>query len=315
MSADFPSRKALAGCVATIGSFDGVHRGHQCLLRQVRGIADERGLDAIAVTFARSPRKVLGGSDMAPLNNVEERLTLLREMGMDDVCVLNFTHEMARMTARDFMYRVLKEQLGVAVLVIGYDHRFGCQRTDGFDDYVHYGRELGIEVVRGEACMEGDEAVSSTRIRQCVVEGRVAEAAQLLGYNYRLCGEVVDGYKVGRKIGFPTANISMGHDEKLLPADGVYAVRCQQTTDNGQQTTDGWWMGMLNIGHRPTVNNGTERSIEVHILDFEGNLYGQTLCIEFVERLREERSFASLDELMAQLIADRECVRRIIQQS
>ena len=315
MSADFSSRKAIAGCVATIGSFDGVHRGHQCLLRQVRGIADERGIDAIAVTFARSPRKVLGGSDMAPLNNVEERLTLLREMGMDDVCVLNFTHEMARMTARDFMYRVLKEQLGVAVLVIGYDHRFGCQRTDGFDDYVRYGRELGIEVVRGEACMDDEEPVSSTRIRQCLVVGKVAGAARLLGYNYKLCGKVVDGYKVGRKMGFPTANISVEGGEKLLPADGVYAVRCQQTTDNGQQTTDGWWMGMLNIGHRPTVNNGTERSIEVHILDFEGNLYGQTLCIEFVERLREERSFASLDELMAQLIADRECVRRIIQQS
>ena len=161
--------------------------------------------------------------------------------------------------------------------------------------------------------MEGDEAVSSTRIRQCVVEGRVAEAAQLLGYNYRLCGEVVDGYKVGRKIGFPTANISVDDGEKLIPADGVYAVKCQQTTVNGQRTTDdGWLMGMLNIGHRPTVNNGAERSIEVHILDFEGDLYGQPLCIEFVERLRDERSFASLDELMAQLATDRECVRKII---
>ena len=333
-NSQFSILNSQLNCVATIGSFDGVHRGHQCLLSQVRGIADERGLNAVAVTFARSPRKVLGGSDMAPLNSIEERLMLLREMGMDDVCVLHFTREMAQMTARDFMRQVIKEQVGAEVLVIGYDHRFGCKRADGFDDYVRYGRELGIEVVRGEACLEGAEAVSSTRIRQCVVEGRVAEAAQLLGYNYRLCGEVVDGYKVGRKIGFPTANISVDDGEKLIPADGVYAVKCQQTTvngqrttvnrqqstDNGQQTTvngqrttdDGWLMGMLNIGHRPTVNNGAERSIEVHILDFEGDLYGQPLCIEFVERLRDERSFASLDELMAQLATDRECVRKII---
>lgn len=290
--------------VATIGSFDGVHRGHRCLLNQVRGIADERGLKAVAVTFALSPRKVLGGSDMAPLNGVEERVKLLREVGMDDVCVLHFTREMAGMTARDFMQQVLRDQLGVAVLVIGYDHRFGCNRADGFDDYVRYGCELGIEVVRGEVCMEGDEAVSSTRIRQCLMEGRVDEAAQLLGYNYKLCGTVVGGYRVGRKIGFPTANIGVEGGEKLLPADGVYAVLV--TDNDGSQLA-----GMLNIGHRPTVNNGAERSIEVNILDFEGDLYGKSLCIEFVERLREERSFASLDELTAQLAADRKKVRSI----
>lgn len=290
--------------VATIGSFDGVHRGHRCLLNQVRGIADERGLKAVAVTFALSPRKVLGGSDMAPLNGVEERVKLLREVGMDDVCVLHFTREMAGMTARDFMQQVLRDQLGVAVLVIGYDHRFGCNRADGFDDYVRYGCELGIEVVRGEVCMEGDEAVSSTRIRQCLMEGRVDEAAQLLGYNYKLCGTVVGGYRVGRKIGFPTANIGVEGGEKLLPADGVYAVLV--TDNDGSQLA-----GMLNIGHRPTVNNGAERSIEVHILEFEGDLYGKSLCIEFVERLREERSFASLDELTAQLAADRKMVRCI----
>ena len=305
MSTVTPSPKPAIGRVATIGSFDGVHRGHQCLLRQVRDIADERGLSAVAVTFALSPRKVLGGCDMAPLGGVEERIALLREMGMDDVCVLDFTHEMAKMTARDFMQQVLRQELGVEVLVIGYDHRFGCQRTDGFDDYVRYGRELGIEVVRGEACMEGDEAVSSTRIRQCLIEGRVSEAAQLLGYRYRLCGKVVGGYKVGRTIGFPTANIGMESGEKLLPADGVYAVWVSDGHGSGQMA------GMLNIGHRPTVNNGAERSIEVHILDFEGDLYGKALCIEFVERLREERSFASLDELTTQLATDREKVKSL----
>ena len=289
--------------VATIGSFDGVHRGHRCLLQQVRSLADERGLKAMAITFAVSPKRVLGSNDIVSLNGVEERLALLREAGMDEVPMLEFTHEMAAMSARDFMGQVLKEQLGVEVLVIGYDHRFGRGRTDGFDDYVRYGHELGIEVVRGEACMEQGEAVSSTRIRACIAEGRVSEASHLLGYHYRLCGTVVGGYKVGRKMGFPTANIHVKECEKMLPANGVYAVFVHVEANGG-----GNHVGMLNIGHRPTVNNGSERSIEVHILDFEGDLYGKSLCVEFVERLRDERTFDNLDALMAQLQADKERV-------
>ena len=289
--------------VATIGSFDGVHRGHRCLLQQVRSLADERGLKAMAITFAVSPKRVLGSNDIVSLNGVEERLALLREAGMDEVPMLEFTHEMAAMSARDFMGQVLKEQLGVEVLVIGYDHRFGRGRTDGFDDYVRYGHELGIEVVRGEACMEQGEAVSSTRIRACIAEGRVSEASHLLGYHYRLCGTVVGGYKVGRKMGFPTANIHVKECEKMLPANGVYAVFVHVDANGG-----GNHVGMLNIGHRPTVNNGSERSIEVHILDFEGDLYGKSLCVEFVERLRDERTFDNLDALMAQLEADKERV-------
>lgn len=299
-------------CVATIGSFDGVHRGHQCLLRKVRYIADERGLQAVAVTFALSPKRVLGGSDTALLNDMEERHALLRQAGMDEVAVLEFTHELAMMTAHDFMQRVLKEQLGVEVLVIGYDHRFGRGRIEGFDDYVRYGCELGIEVIRGEACLDEGEVVSSTRIRHSIAMGRVVEAARLLGYRYRLCGKVVNGYKVGRSIGFPTANIS-AHTDKMLPADGVYAVLVNVFANANTQslsmvTEKSLFMGMLNIGHRPTVNNGDERSIEVHILDFEGDLYGRSLCVEFVERLRDERTFDSLEALMAQLEDDKKRV-------
>ena len=221
------------GSVATIGSFDGVHRGHQCLLSQVRHIADERGLRAMAITFGTSPRSVLGKGDCPKLTTANERTTLLRQVGMDEVAVLDFTPQMAAMTACDFMKQVLKEQLHVAVLVIGYDHRFGRGRSEGFDDYVRYGHEIGIEVVRGEACIEGGEPVSSTRIRQLLEEGQVDEAAQLLGYRYTLRGRVVGGYREGRKMGFPTANIALDEgqqttdkvvDCKLIPADGVYAV-------------------------------------------------------------------------------------------
>ena len=306
--------------VATIGSFDGVHRGHQCLLSQVHRIADERGLDAVAVTFRLSPKKVLGLCDAPQLTTLDERVAKLREAGMDDVALLDFTAEMAAMSAHDFMQQILKEQLGVEVLVIGYDHRFGRDRSEGFDDYVRYGSELGIEVVRGEACMDGDEAVSSTRIRGYLAEGRVAETARLLGYNYTLCGKVVDGYKVGRKIGFPTANISVEEPDKLIPADGVYAVKVMAEVDDNDNvgensrliTHNSQLIGMLNIGHRPTVNNGTERSVEVHIIDFEGDLYGRSLCIEFVEHLRDERSFSSIDELIAQLNTDKERVKALI---
>ncbi len=312
-------------CVATIGTFDGVHRGHRCLLSQVRRMADERGLRAVAVTFATAPRAVLAGGVCASLTTTAERVALLREVGMDDVALLTFTPAMALLTAREFMEQVLKEQLGVEVLVIGYDHRFGRGRTEAFDDYVRYGEELGIEVVRGEACMDGCEAVSSTRIRRCIKEGRIAEANSLLGYCYLLEGKVVDGYKVGRKIGFPTANIRVSDEHRLLPADGVYAVRVNVVNNDDANENDNYrrdgnncqlsivncqlGMGMLNIGHRPTVNNGEERSIEVHILDFEGDLYGQVLQIEFMERLRDEQTFDSLDALMAQLHDDELRVR------
>ena len=304
-------------CVATIGSFDGVHLGHRSLLSQVRNIADERALKAVAVTFDTAPRRVLHGVGDTHLSALDERMALLRGAGMDEVALLTFTREMAQLTAREFMQQVLREQLGVAVLIIGYDHRFGRGRIEGFDDYVRYGKELGIEVVRGEACMYDGEAVSSTRIRGCIAEGRIAEANTLLGYRYSLIGEVVDGYKVGRKIGFPTANLRLHDEHKLLPAGGVYAVYVNFVGNNEDNVqADGnnsqpEHVGMLNIGQRPTLNNGEERSIEVHILDFEGDLYGKSLQLEFVERLRDEQPFESVDDLIAQLQADKERVRQL----
>lgn len=317
-------------CIATIGSFDGVHRGHQCLLSQVRHIADERGLRAMAITFGTSPRSVLGRGDCPQLTTADERTTLLRQVGMDEVAVLDFTPQMAAMTAYDFMLQVLKEQLHVTVLVIGYDHRFGRGRSEGFDDYVRYGQEMGIEVVRGEACIEDGEPVSSTRIRQLLEEGEVDEAALLLGYHYALRGKVVGGYREGRKMGFPTANIALDEgqqttdkvvDCKLIPADGVYAVwvkidENENEDENGQSSGLGargsGLKGMLNIGYRPTLNNGKERSIEVHILDFEGDLYGKGITVEFAHRLREERTYANTEELTEQLMRDEKMVRELL---
>lgn len=298
--------------VATIGSFDGVHCGHRCLLRQVRHIADERGMRAMAITFGISPKRVLGMDDVPHLNTIDERTDLLRQSGIDEVAVLDFTSLMASMSAREFMQDVLKEQLHVAILVIGYDHRFGRGRCEGFDDYVRYGQEIGIEVVKGEACIDDGTPISSTRIRHLLNEGKVEEAARLLGYRYALCGEVVGGYQEGRKMGFPTANICPLCCDKLIPADGVYAVWVHIGGADNQPSEGDIYRGMLNIGFRPTLNNGRERSIEVHILNYEGVLYGKTIVVEFAYRLREECTFANPKELILQLQKDRERVGQLL---
>ena len=312
-----PLSGQIGRCVATLGSFDGVHRGHRCLLNQVRDIAAERDLTSMAITFGTSPKSVLGTASAPQLTSAVERTHLLHQLGMDEVALLDFTPQMAKMSARDFMQQVLREQLNVEVLVIGYDHRFGHGRTEGFSDYVRYGKELGIEIVRGEVCSENDEPISSTRIRHLLTEGEVDKAAHLLGYSYILYGEVIDGYKEGRKMGFPTANIHIADKEKLIPADGVYAVwvHCQQSTNDKQHSSNSLFKGMLNIGYRPTLNNGENRSIEVHLLDFNDSLYGQIITVEFVRRLREERSFSCVDELTEQLEEDRETVRELLANS
>lgn len=298
--------------VATIGSFDGVHSGHQYLLKQVRHIADELGGNAMAVTFGASPKKVLKMDDTPQLNTTDERTTLLRQAGIDEVILLDFTPQMATMTAHEFMQQVLKEQLHVEVLVIGYDHRFGKGRSEGFNDYVRYGKEIGIEVVSGEACMSGGAPISSTRIRCLLNEGKVDEATSLLGYRYVLQGEVISGYQEGRKLGFPTANINPLNTDKVVPADGVYAVWVAIGEDSQPKAYGPRLKGMLNIGYRPTLNNGRERSIEVHILDFEGDLYGKSIKVEFVCRLRDELPFDSLNELTIQLQKDRERVSEML---
>lgn len=283
--------------VATIGFFDGVHRGHKFLIAQVLDAAHVRGLSSMLITFPRHPRMVMQTSYQPRLlTSFDEKCSLLSATGVDMCVALPFTHELAALSAREFMQQVLRDRLQVSTLVIGYDHRFGHDRTEGFEDYVRYGDELGMEVIRAEAFVEGATNVSSSVVRAFLERGEVDVAARCLGYNYFLDGRVVAGQQIGRTLGFPTANLQVEDACKLIPAGGVYAVRVQ---------VDGHiYKGMLNIGCRPTIDEDPRRTIEVHLFRFEGDLYGRLLRVEFLRRIRGEQKFSSREALARQLQQD-----------
>ena len=297
--------QALTPSVATIGFFDGVHLGHRHLINQVKMAASLNGWCSSIITFPVHPRQVVQSSyQPSLLSSPEEKIELLNATGIDNCIVLPFTRELSLFTAREFM-QLLYDKYKVRMLIIGYDHRFGHNRTETFDDYCRYGRELGIHIMQATAYTQEQDNVSSSAIRRALLSGEISTATKYLGYNYFIQGTIVGGYQVGRKIGFPTANLQVDFSNKLIPAIGVYAV-C--VTVNGQN-----YKGMLNIGHRPTINNGTDLSIEVHILDFEGDIYNQPMRIEFVDFLRPEAKFQSVDELVLQIQKDKNAAIKILE--
>ncbi len=279
--------------IATIGFFDGVHRGHQYLFEQLRRIADERQLTPLIVTFEEHPRAVLQ-ADFIPqlLTTPAERKALLELYG--EVVMLPF-EEVQPLTAAQFMRR-LKEEYDVRVILMGYDHRFGSDGLKHSQAYRALGAETGIEVLTMHEYVEGEWHVSSTEIRRALENGNVAVAAELLGRPYSLSGTVVHGRGIGRSLGFPTANIAPENVHKILPRAGVYSVRV--TTSGMAQRP-----AMLNIGTNPTVGN-SDLTIEVHIPSFKGDLYGEQMEIQFDRFIREERRFNSLQELQEQIKAD-----------
>lgn len=290
--------------VATIGFFDGVHLGHRFLIQQVKVAASQTGWQSSIITFPIHPRQVIQ-SDYQPqlLSSPEEKIELLATTDIDNCILLPFTRELSMLTAKEFM-QLLYKKYHIRMLVIGYDHRFGHNRTETFEDYCRYGQELGIHIMQATAYTQEQDKVSSSAIRRALQTGDIRTASKFLGYNYFIQGKVVDGYKVGRKIGFPTANLQVDFPNKLIPSVGVYAVYVYV---NGQK-----YKGMLNIGHRPTLNNGTDLSIEVHILDFEGDIYQQLMRLEFVDFLRPEEKFDSIDELILQIEKDKEAAIQVL---
>ena len=281
------------GYVATIGMFDGVHRGHQFVLQHVIDEARQRGLQSMAITFDKS-----GPQTLTPL---DQKRLLLTKTGIDRIEVLTFNDALKQMTAREFMQQELRDRLGVKVLLTGYDNRFGHNRTEGFDDYVRYGLELGIEVL--QLPQEGE--ISSSIIRQLVVEGAISKANELLGNPYTILGSVEHGEHIGTKLGYPTANLVLVDDCQLIPATGVYAVKIRM--ENSVE----WKHGMMNIGMRPTFD-GQSQTLEVNVFRLKENLYGQQLQVAFFERLRGEQRFDSIEALKAQLQQDAIEAERIL---
>jgi riboflavin kinase/FMN adenylyltransferase len=294
-------KTGLPGVVATLGFFDGVHVGHRHLISQVKAEAGRLGLPSAVITFPVHPRKVLQ-ADYQPklLCGYEEKLEQLATTEVDYCISLPFTTELSRLTAREFITDVLTERIGVHTFLVGYDHRFGHNREEGVDAYLSYGNSVGMNVIQATELRVEGENVSSSRIRRLLMSGEILQANRLLSYNYTLSGKIVEGYQVGRTIGFPTANVKAWEKYKVVPLLGVYAVRVHFRGE-----THG---GMLYIGTRPTLQNGTEISVEVNIFDFNEDLYNESLTVEFIDFIRGDEKFGSIRQLVEQIHRDKENV-------
>ena len=289
--------------VVVIGNFDGVHLGHQAVLRQARALADARGLRCVVLTFDPHPSEVLGRGAPPRLTMLDTRVALLIEHGATDVAVEPFTTELASWAPERFVNEMLAQRLGTHVVVVGRNFRFGHRRAGDFETLSALGATCGIEAVAAEVAGDGEGPFSSSRVRDAVAAGDVERAATVLGRSHMLNGVVEHGDARGRTIGFPTANL--GGVGEMLPAHGVYAVRIVTAGAVVEATHD----GVMNIGTRPTVG-GMALRLEAHLFDFEGDLYGQRLRVDLVARLRGEQKFSSVDELRAQIAKDAEAARK-----
>lgn len=294
---------ALPPTIVTSGSFDGVHRGHQTILRRLTQLREQRPeCQTAVITFEPHPRQVLKpDTHVLLLSTLEEKTKLLEAAGIDHLLVMPFTREFSRTTSEDFIQKILIEALNTRYLVIGYDHRFGHNREGSFEYLQEHQENYPFrieEIPRQDIDQMG---ISSTHIRKALQGGEPDLAKRYLGYTYTLSGEVVSGQRIGRKLGYPTANLKPNHPNKLIPADGIYAVR---VTLNDQT-----YGGMLSIGVRPTIGEKLERTIEVYIFDFSEEIYGQQLTLHFVRYLRGEEKYDSLDALKIQLSKDEEAAR------
>ncbi|MBQ20048.1 MAG: riboflavin biosynthesis protein RibF [Flavobacteriales bacterium] len=290
--------KPIKNVVVTIGTFDGVHLGHKVIINQLKKAAQELSGESVLLTFFPHPRMVVFPDDneLKLLNTIEERKELLEKAGIDHLIIHPFSKAFSRLTALEFVRDILVNRLNVKKLVIGYDHHFGRNREGSFEDLVEFGEVYGFSVEEIPAKDIQQINVSSTKIRTSLLAGEIHAATQFLGYPYFISGTVVKGDKIGREIGFPTANIKPDETYKLIPKNGVYAVK---VIVNEKE-----YEGMLNIGIRPTFK-GINQTIEVNIFDFDKEIYGQKIRVKFYERIRDEQPFEDLNELKNQLNIDK----------
>jgi riboflavin kinase/FMN adenylyltransferase len=283
--------------VVTIGTFDGVHVGHQKIIERLVKVGHSKKLESVVLTFFPHPRMVLQKeANIKLLNTIDERKQLLSQLNLDALVVKTFNTTFADLSAREYVKTILVDELNAKHIIIGYDHHFGKNRSANIEDLKAFGKEFGFDVEEISAQDIEDVAVSSTKIRNAIIEGDITTANLYLGSPYFITGTVIKGKGLGKQIQFPTANIEIKEDYKLIPKNGVYVVK--STVD------DSMTYGMMNIGTNPTVN-GTEQSIEVHFFNLDKDLYGKTLTVDILSRLRDEHKFESVALLQEQLNLDR----------
>lgn len=291
---DFQSTKKT---ILTLGTFDGVHIGHKKILERITQNTENGKYESLVLTFFPHPRMVLQEkSEIKLLNTITEKSKLLEATGIENLVIHPFNESFSRLTAEEFVHSILVDQFHIQKIIIGHDHRFGRNRTANIDDLIAFGHEYGFEVEQISAQEIQDVSVSSTKIRKALNEGNMSLANDYLGYNYFLSGEVVQGKQLGRTIGFPTANIEINDEYKLIPKAGVYVVKV--LIDQKEVS------GMMNIGFNPTVN-GQKQTIEVNLFDFNADIYGKKIQVSLLQYLRDEQKFGSVDLLKEQLHLDR----------
>ncbi len=297
--------KKLDNAVVTSGTFDGVHLGHQKILNRLNEVAKLMNGQSVVITFYPHPRSVISPDNQIVklLSTLDEKIELLEKSGVNHLLIIAFTREFSELSSEEFIQKILIESIGTKTLVIGYDHRFGKNREGGFDYLKANKEKYGFEIEEISRQDIENVAVSSSKIRKALQEGDVQSADHFLGRNYALSGIIVKGKQLGRTIGFPTANIQVREIAKLIPSDGVYAVKVYYKKES--------FGGMLNIGNRPTVD-GTYQTVEVNIFDFDQEIYGENLTVEFLQKIRNEQKFNGLDELKAQIAKDKITCKNIL---
>lgn len=292
---DFTTSKKT---IVTLGTFDGVHFGHNAILDKICRVANSEGLESVILTFFPHPRLVVSNNyDIKLLNTIEEKTVLLEKKGIQNFIIHPFDKTFSELSPREFVTQILVEKLNIQKIIIGHDHKFGKDRAADFNDLINFGKEFGFEVEEISAQQINEVSVSSTKIRNSLLEGNISLANEYLGYPYVLTGNVVKGNQLGRTIGFPTANIEIPEDYKLIPKNGVYVV----TANVNNKTV----FGMMNIGVKPTLGEN-KLSIEVHLLNFDQDIYNQKIQVNILERLRDEQKFESFDALKSQIEIDKQ---------
>ncbi|MBL6594098.1 MAG: bifunctional riboflavin kinase/FAD synthetase [Flavobacteriales bacterium] len=302
----FESYKNIKNPIVTVGTFDGVHFGHQKIIQRLQKIAKKNNGESVLLTFDPHPRKILlNDQGLKLIHTINEKINILENLGLDHLVIYPFTLEFSKFSAKRYIDELLIQKLGTHTLVIGYDHHFGNDREGNIDLLKKYEKSNPFYLEEIKAHEIEEIKISSTKVRSAIEKGNIHLVNDYCGHFYEFSGEVVRGNGIGKTIGTPTANIKLNSNEKIIPLDGVYAVVCQIKDAN--------YKGIMNIGFKPTVDEGQKRTVEIHLFDYEKDIYGQDLRTKVIERIRDEVKFNSLKELKSQILKDNEKAKIILE--